>query len=69
MFQWRKLRGDGDDDDDDADAMMMMVVTVTVCCHSYSESVGAKHYHTSAKLNKGIEELFLDLCKRKTNRK
>uniref|UniRef100_A0A9J8CP61 Ras-related protein Rab-21 n=1 Tax=Cyprinus carpio carpio TaxID=630221 RepID=A0A9J8CP61_CYPCA len=30
----------------------------------YAESVGAKHYHTSAKLNKGIEELFLDLCKR-----
>ncbi|KAM8980269.1 ras-related protein Rab-21 isoform 2-T2 [Sarcophilus harrisii] len=30
----------------------------------YSESVGAKHYHTSAKQNKGIEELFLDLCKR-----
>uniref|UniRef100_A0A8C2BS33 Ras-related protein Rab-21 n=2 Tax=Cyprinus carpio TaxID=7962 RepID=A0A8C2BS33_CYPCA len=29
----------------------------------YAESVGAKHYHTSAKLNKGIEELFLDLCK------
>ncbi|MEQ2164873.1 Ras- protein Rab-21 [Goodea atripinnis] len=33
---------------------------------SYAESVGAKHYHTSAKLNKGIEELFLDLCKRKS---
>ncbi|XP_004845153.1 ras-related protein Rab-21 [Heterocephalus glaber] len=31
---------------------------------SYAESVGAKHYHTSAKQNKGIEELFLDLCKR-----
>ncbi|XP_063068193.1 ras-related protein Rab-21 isoform X2 [Engraulis encrasicolus] len=31
---------------------------------AYAESVGAKHYHTSAKLNKGIEELFLDLCKR-----
>ncbi|NWZ62326.1 RAB21 protein, partial [Acrocephalus arundinaceus] len=30
----------------------------------YAESVGAKHYHTSAKQNKGIEELFLDLCKR-----
>ncbi|XP_057312751.1 ras-related protein Rab-21-like [Hydractinia symbiolongicarpus] len=30
----------------------------------YSRSVGAKHYHTSAKLNKGIEELFLDLTKR-----
>ncbi|XP_043565663.1 ras-related protein Rab-21 isoform X2 [Chiloscyllium plagiosum] len=29
----------------------------------YAESVGAKHFHTSAKLNKGIEELFLDLCK------
>ncbi|NWI95758.1 RAB21 protein, partial [Pitta sordida] len=26
--------------------------------------VCAKHYHTSAKQNKGIEELFLDLCKR-----
>uniref|UniRef100_A0A672QMJ2 RAB21, member RAS oncogene family n=1 Tax=Sinocyclocheilus grahami TaxID=75366 RepID=A0A672QMJ2_SINGR len=36
------------------------------CClfFRYAESVGAKHYHTSAKLNKGIEELFLDLCKR-----
>ncbi|XP_054617599.1 ras-related protein Rab-21 isoform X1 [Dunckerocampus dactyliophorus] len=31
---------------------------------SYAVSVGAKHYQTSAKLNKGIEELFLDLCKR-----
>ncbi|CAJ0933625.1 unnamed protein product [Ranitomeya imitator] len=32
--------------------------------YEYAESVGAKHYHTSAKQNKGIEELFLDLCKR-----
>lgn len=30
--------------------------------------MGAKHYHTSAKLNKGIEELFLDLCKRKAHK-
>ncbi|KAL6072346.1 hypothetical protein STEG23_033751 [Scotinomys teguina] len=30
----------------------------------YVDSVGAKHYHTSAKQNKGIEELFLDLRKR-----
>jgi len=30
----------------------------------YSRSVGAKHYHTSAKLNRGIEEMFLDLTKR-----
>jgi len=30
----------------------------------YAESVGAKHYHTSAKLSKGIEEMFLDLSQR-----
>ncbi|XP_055335640.1 ras-related protein Rab-21-like [Paramacrobiotus metropolitanus] len=30
----------------------------------YAASVGAKHFHTSAKQNKGIEELFLDLSKR-----
>ncbi|PIO27799.1 hypothetical protein AB205_0166600 [Aquarana catesbeiana] len=35
---------------------------------SYAESVGAKHYHTSAKQNKGIEELFLDLCKMQRRR-
>lgn len=27
----------------------------------YARSVGATHFHTSAKLNKGIEDLFLDL--------
>ncbi|EFA84191.1 Rab GTPase [Heterostelium album PN500] len=31
---------------------------------AYAQSVGAKHYSTSAKLNKGVEELFLDLTKR-----
>jgi len=30
----------------------------------YAESVGAKHYSTSAKLNKGVDELFLDLTKK-----
>ncbi|XP_033739717.1 ras-related protein Rab-21-like [Pecten maximus] len=30
---------------------------------AYATSVGAQHFHTSAKLNKGIEELFLDLSK------
>ncbi|XP_076811307.1 ras-related protein Rab-21-like [Clavelina lepadiformis] len=30
----------------------------------YALSVGAKHIHTSAKLNKGIDELFLALTKR-----
>lgn len=31
----------------------------------YAKSVNAKLYHTSAKLNKGIEELFNDLAIRK----
>jgi len=31
---------------------------------AYAASVGAKHYSTSAKLNKGVNELFLDLTKR-----
>jgi len=31
----------------------------------YAASVGAKHFHTSAKMNKGIEEMFLDLSKSK----
>lgn len=30
----------------------------------YAKSVGAKHYVTSAKLNQGLNELFLDLTKR-----
>lgn len=28
---------------------------------TYSKSMNAKHYETSAKLNDGIEELFFDL--------
>ena len=31
----------------------------------YAKSVGAKHVHTSAKLNKGIDDVFLTLTKRK----
>jgi len=31
---------------------------------SYAESVGATHFHTSAKLNKNVNELFLDLTKK-----
>ncbi|XP_077492680.1 RAS oncogene family member Rab21 isoform X2 [Amblyomma americanum] len=30
----------------------------------YAASVGATHFHTSAKLNRGIDDLFLDLSKR-----
>lgn len=33
----------------------------------YARSVNAKLYNTSAKLNKGIEELFNDLATRKFN--
>ncbi|EDO34991.1 predicted protein [Nematostella vectensis] len=31
---------------------------------AYAKTVGAKHFHTSAKLNKGIEEMFFELTKR-----
>lgn len=31
---------------------------------AYAATVGAKHFSTSAKLNQGVEELFLDLAKR-----
>jgi len=31
---------------------------------AFADSVGAKHFSTSAKLNKGVNELFLDLTKR-----
>lgn len=39
------------------------VVTIEEA-EAYATSVGAKHFSTSAKLNKGVEELFLDLSKR-----
>ncbi|KAJ2954308.1 hypothetical protein O0L34_g2560 [Tuta absoluta] len=35
---------------------------------SYANSVGAKHYYTSAKLNQGVEDLFLDLTKEMSER-
>lgn len=41
----------------------MQLTLLHLLSYRYAESVGAKHYHTSAKQNKGIEELFLDLCK------
>lgn len=34
----------------------------------YAKTVGAKHFQTSAKLNKGIEEMFLDLSQRMMER-
>ena len=33
---------------------------------AYAASVGAKHFSTSAKINQGVEDLFLDLAKRKS---
>ncbi len=38
--------------------------SVNIFC-SYAESVGAVHYTASAKQNKGIQELFLDISKSK----
>ncbi|XP_049884693.1 ras-related protein Rab-21 [Pectinophora gossypiella] len=35
---------------------------------SYANTVGAKHFYTSAKLNQGVEELFLDLTQEMTDR-
>ena len=31
----------------------------------YAESVGATHMHTSAKANRGVEEIFAELASRK----
>lgn len=39
-------------------------VRVCVFPFSYATSVGGVYVETSAKQNKGIEELFLDMCKR-----
>jgi uncharacterized membrane protein len=35
-----------------------------VTAESYAASVGAVHFNTSAKLNKGIDDMFLELTKR-----
>lgn len=35
---------------------------------AYAKTVGAKHFHTSAKLNKGIEEMFFELSKQMLER-
>lgn len=37
-------------------------------CFRYAKSVGATHFHTSAKLNRGIEEMFLELSKQMMER-
>jgi Ras-related protein Rab-21 len=36
---------------------------------SYAESVGASHYHTSAKLNRGLDEAFDDLTDKMLKRR
>jgi Ras-related protein Rab-21 len=41
---------------------------MNVLLNRYSTSVGAVHYHTSAKQNKGIEEMFLELTQRMMGR-
>lgn len=50
-----------------ATAEASVTVNTGVCLsneHRFAASVGAQHFYTSAKLNKGIEEMFLDLTKR-----
>ncbi len=46
----------------------MFILGLILCflwqAEAYAASVSARHYGTSAKLNKGIDELFLDLSKR-----
>ena len=37
----------------------------TQAAEDYAKSVNAKLYHTSPKLNRGVEELFNDLANRK----
>eukprot|EP01111_Echinosteliopsis_oligospora_P017905 TRINITY_DN794_c1_g1_i1.p1 TRINITY_DN794_c1_g1~~TRINITY_DN794_c1_g1_i1.p1 ORF type:complete len:212 (-),score=55.47 TRINITY_DN794_c1_g1_i1:32-667(-) len=51
-----------------ADLERSRVVTLEEA-EQYAETVGAKHYSTSAKLNKGLDELFLDLTKRMLDNK
>lgn len=34
--------------------------------HRYAESVGAIHFHTSAKTNKGLDEVFESLAQSNT---
>jgi len=35
----------------------------------YAESVGATHFNTSAKTNKGLEEVFIDIASKMIERK
>lgn len=39
-----------------------------IVVHSYANMVGAKHFYTSAKLNQGVEELFLELSQEMVER-
>ena len=47
--------------------IMVLIMTFCVCIlhDSYAESVGATHFLTSAKQNKGLEECFVDLTQSK----
>jgi len=46
-------------------ALFLVIIFYCLNHSSYTTSVGAKHFHTSAKTNKGIEDMFLELCKSK----
>lgn len=44
------------------------IASISYSLVRYAKSVGAKHFHTSAKLNQGIEEMFLELSHRMIER-
>lgn len=44
------------------------IASISYSVGRYAKSVGAKHFHTSAKLNQGIEEMFLELSHRMIER-
>ena len=45
--------------------MILLIQYLNILFFRYAKSVGAKHLLASAKLNKGVDELFLELAKGK----
>jgi len=41
--------------------VILSVIFVDTVIASYAKSVGAAHFDTSAKSNKGLDEVFIDL--------
>ena len=43
---------------------LQTMFTVWFISFRYAESVGATHFHTSAKTNRGLDESFIDIAQR-----